>query len=350
MQEAIDRVIDSQAYIMGPDVAAFEQEMGRYLGVKHAIACANGSDGLVLALQAIGVGPGDEVITTAFSFFASGGSIARLGARPVFADIDPASFNLDVPRLEAKVTPRTKAIMPVHLFGQMTPMRDLLEMARRRGLKVVEDAAQAVGAKENGAVAGTLADFGVLSFFPSKNLGCLGDGGMVLTNDDRLAELARSLRVHGSGKVRYHHDQVGMNSRLDTLQAAVLRVKLPHLSAWSEGRRRNAAKYQELLGGIPGVTLPSNASRMEHIYNQYTIRVPRRDELAARFKDEKIGCAVYYPVPLHLQKCFADLGGQAGDCPHAERAAAEVLSIPIYGELTDGQLARVASVVRRHAG
>jgi dTDP-4-amino-4,6-dideoxygalactose transaminase len=349
LRAALDRVIDAQAYIMGPDVAAFEQDIQKHLGVKHAIACANGSDGLVIALQALGIGPGDEVITTAFSFFATAGSIARLGATPVFADIDPTTFNLDVSKIEAKITPRTKALMPVHLFGQMTPMKPIRDLARRHGLKIVEDAAQAIGAKEDGAFAGTIGDFGVLSFFPSKNLGCMGDGGMVLTNDDSLAEIARSIRVHGAGKTRYHHDRVGMNSRLDTLQAAILRVKLPHLERWSEGRRTVAAKYRERLKGVSSVVLPAVSAGMTHIYNQFTLRSPRRDALQAAFQKEKIGCAVYYPLPLHLQRCFADVGGKAGDHPQAERACQEVLSIPVFGELTDGQIDRVAEVVRGHA-
>jgi dTDP-4-amino-4,6-dideoxygalactose transaminase len=349
LRAAMDRVMDAQAYIMGPDVGAFEQDMSRYLGTKHAIACANGSDGLVLALQAIGVEAGDEVITTAFSFFATAGAIARLGAVPVFVDIDPDTFNIDPQQIEARITSRTKALLPVHLFGQMTPMAPIMEIAKKRGLKVVEDAAQAVGSKENGKVAGTIGDVGVLSFFPSKNLGCMGDGGMVLANDDAVAEILRSLRVHGGGKTRYHHDRVGMNSRLDTLQAAILRVKLPHLDRWTEGRQRVAAKYQSLLGGASGVKLPARLGAMHHIYNQYTIRVPKRDELQAKLQAEKIGCAVYYPVPLHLQKCFAQFGGKIGQCPHAERAANEVLSIPVYGELTDAQIERVSEIVKRHA-
>jgi dTDP-4-amino-4,6-dideoxygalactose transaminase len=349
LSRAMDAVVDAQAYIMGPDVAAFEGEMARFTGAKHAIACANGSDGLVLALQAIGVGPGDEVITTAFSFFATGGAIARLGAKAIFADIDPSTFNLDVQKIEPKITKRTKAIMPVHLFGQMTPMKPVMMLAQKYGLKIVEDAAQAVGAKEDGAFAGTIGDAGVLSFFPSKNLGCMGDGGMVLTNDDAVAEIVRSLRVHGASKVRYHHDRVGMNSRLDTLQAAILRVKLPHVEAWSQGRRDVAAKYRARLQDVRGVVLPHANPRMVHIYNQFTIRIAKRDALQAAFQSEKIGCAVYYPVPLHLQKCFQDLGGKPGDLPESERACQEVLSIPVFGELIDEQIDRIADVIRRHA-
>ncbi|MBI4816654.1 MAG: DegT/DnrJ/EryC1/StrS family aminotransferase [Deltaproteobacteria bacterium] len=348
LRAAFDRVLDAQAFIMGPDVGAFEAEMSRYLGVNHAIACANGSDALVLALQALDVGPGVDVLTTTFSFFATGGAIARLGARPVFADIDPRTFNLDLVDAERKLTGKTKVIMPVHLFGQMAPMGPVLEFARRHGLRVVEDAAQAVGSRENGAAAGTVGDAGTLSFFPSKNLGCLGDGGMVLTNDARVAERVRSLRLHGSGKVRYHHEEVGMNSRLDTLQAALLRVKLPHLARWTEGRQRVAAVYDRLFEGVPGIVAPLRLSGMHHIYNQYTVRVPRRDQLEAKLKADKIGCAVYYPVPLHLQNCFAELGGAPGQCPEAERAVGEVISIPVYGELSDAQIERIAGVLRSH--
>jgi dTDP-4-amino-4,6-dideoxygalactose transaminase len=346
---ALERVLDAQAFILGPDVAAFEQEMAKYLGVKHAIGCANGSDALVIALQALGIGRGDEVITSAFSFFATAGSIARLGATPVFVDIDPETFNIDVREAAKMISSRTKAIMPVHLFGQMTPMGPVIELAKQHGLRVVEDAAQAVGAKENGAVAGTLGDFGCLSFFPSKNLGCLGDGGMVLTQDDALADKARMLRVHGSSKGRYNHELIGLNSRLDTLQAAALRVKLPHLEAWTAGRQRAADRYRALLGDLIRVKLPLVSPGMHHIYNQFTIRVPRRDALQQRFQAEKVGCAVYYPIPLHLQKCFAHLGGKAGDCPSSEKACEEVLSIPVYGELTDAQIERVASLVHAHA-
>jgi dTDP-4-amino-4,6-dideoxygalactose transaminase len=347
---AMERVVDGTAFIMGPDVPAFEKEVAAALEVKHAIGCANGSDALVIALQALGIQPGDEVITSTFSFFATAGSISRLGAKPVFVDIDPDSYNLDPSLIEARIGPRTRAIMPVHLYGQMTPMGPIMDLAKRRGLKVVEDGAQAIGAKEGSRFAGTVGEIGTLSFFPSKNLGGFGDGGMMLTNDDLLAERMRSIRVHGGSLTqRYFHDEVGLNSRLDTLQAAVLRVKLPHLFAWSEGRRKNAAIYDALLADVPGVKRPIRRAEMTHIYNQYTIRVPARDKLEARLKAEKIGCAVYYPLPLHLQRCFADLGGKPGDCPKAEKAAAEVLSLPVYGELTRAQIERIVSVVREHA-
>jgi dTDP-4-amino-4,6-dideoxygalactose transaminase len=350
LKQAMERVMDAAHYIMGPDVAALEKEMAEHLRVKHTIGCANGSDALVMAVQALGIQPGDEVITTTFSFFATAGSIARIGAKPVFVDVDPLTYNLDPAQIEAKITARTKAIMPVHLYGQMTPMEPIMEIAKKRGLLVIEDCAQAVGSAENGRIAGTIGNIGTLSFFPSKNLGCFGDGGMMMTNDDALAEKMRSLRVHGaSSKQRYFHEEVGMNSRLDTLQAAILRVKLPHLSAWSEARRKNADHYDQLFAKVKGVRTPVRAPGMTHIYNQYTIRVPKRDELQARLNAEKIGNAVYYPLPLHLQKCFAYLGGKAGDCPKAEAAANEVISIPIYGELTPAQIERVVSVVEQHA-
>jgi dTDP-4-amino-4,6-dideoxygalactose transaminase len=342
----MDRVIDANAFILGPDVAAFEGEMARYLGVKHAVSCANGSDALVIALQALGIGPGDEVITTTFSFFATAGSICRIGATPVFSDIDPNTYNLDVDAAAKKITPRTKAIMPVHLFGQMTPMEPLLALGRQHGIKIVEDAAQAVGSKEGDKVAGCASDVGTLSFFPSKNLGAFGDAGMVLTNDDGIASRLKALRVHGTGRERYHYDYIGLNSRLDTIQAAILRVKLPHLAAWTEGRQKNAAIYDRKLEGVAGVVTPKRLQGMHHIYNQYTIRVPDRDNLQAKLTAEGIGAAVYYPLPLHVQNCFRHLGGKAGDHPHAEKAAREVLSIPIYGELTEAQIDRVVSVIK----
>jgi dTDP-4-amino-4,6-dideoxygalactose transaminase len=348
LDAAIKKVVDAQQYIMGPEVGEFECDMAGYLKARYTIGCANGSDALVLALMALGIGPGDEVITPTFSFFATAGAVSRVGATPVFVDIDPATFNLDVTQVEAKLTPRTRAIIPVHLFGQMTPMKALMPLARAHGLRVIEDAAQAIGSAEDGRAACTWGDVGTLSFFPSKNLGCFGDGGMLVTEDEAIADKLKRLRVHGTGKERYHYDMIGMNSRLDTLQAAVLRVKLPHLDAWHEGRVKNAEIYDALLADVPHVVRPTRLPGMRHIYNQYTIRVPARDALLQRFKDEKIGAAVYYPMPLHLQSCFAALGGKPGDCPEAERAAKEVVSIPIFGELTRAQQERVVDVIRAH--
>lgn len=345
---AMAAVIDSNAYILGPDVREFERELGAFLEARHAIGCSNGSDALVLALKAIGVGPGDEVITTTFSFFATAGSIARIGAVPVFVDIDPVTYNMDPALVAAKITDKTRAIMPVHLYGQLTPMQPLLDLAREHDLRIVEDAAQAVGSKENGQSAATIGDVGTLSFFPSKNLGAFGDAGAVVTNNDEIAEKVRSLRVHGTGRVRYHYEHVGLNSRMDSIQAAVLRVKLPRLEAWTHGRQRNAAMYDERFAGVEGVGTPKALDGMHHIYNQYTIRVRDRDGLQARLKEQKIGCAVYYPRPLHMQECFAFLGGKEGDCPHAERACAEVLSLPVYGELTETQIDRICAIVKDH--
>lgn len=348
IRAAIDRVITTNRFILGPEVSAFEDEMAQFTGAKHAISCANGSDALVLALKALGIGPGDEVITTTFTFFATAGSVCRAGATPVFVDIDPVTYNMDVTKVAERITDRTKAIMPVHLYGQLTPMGPVMALAEKHGLKVIEDAAQAVGAKESGRSAGTIGDVGTLSFFPSKNLGAFGDAGMVLTNDDEIATNLKSLRVHGTGKERYHYDHIGLNSRLDALHAAVLRVKLPHLERWTEGRQRNAALYNERLADIEGLSTPVALPQMHHIYNQYTIRVEDRDGLQARLSEEGIGCAVYYPLPLHVQTCFAAQGGKEGDCPEAEKAAKQVLSIPIYGELTDTQIDRVVSVVSAH--
>lgn len=350
IRAAMDKVIAEQAFIMGPEVAAFEADMAQYLSVKHAIGCANGSDALVLALQALGIGPGDEVITSTFSFFATAGAVSRVGAKPVFVDIDPATFNIDVSLIPPRITERTKAIIPVHLFGQMTPMAELMSLAERHGLKILEDGAQAIGATQAGQHATTFGHVGTLSFFPSKNLGCFGDGGMIVTNDDGYADKLRRLRVHGTGKIRYHYDMIGMNSRLDTLQAAILQVKLRHLESWHEGRMTNAARYDVLLADVPEIVRPARIPGMRHIFNQYTIRVPRREELMAAMKAAQIGCAVYYPRPLHVQECFADLGGKRGDCPHAEKAADEVLSLPIFGELTEEQMVRVVDVVKKHVG
>ena len=348
IRAAIDRVIDSNYFILGPEVAEFEKEVGEYVGAKHVIGCANGSDALVLALKALGVGPGDEVITTSFSFFATAGSIARTGATPVFVDIDPVSYNLDPKLVEASITDKTKVIMPVHLYGQMTPMDDLMALANARGIKIIEDAAQAIGSKENDRGAGTIGHVGCFSFFPSKNLGAFGDAGMVVTNDDDIATNLKSLRVHGTGKVRYHYDHIGLNSRIDAIQAAVLRVKLPKLAGWTDSRQVNAARYNERLAELSAIATPVVLPGMFHIYNQYTIRTPKRNELQARLKENGISSAVYYPRPLHLQNCFADCGGKEGDCPETERACEEVLSLPVFGEISDEQMDRICGVISDH--
>jgi dTDP-4-amino-4,6-dideoxygalactose transaminase len=335
VRAAMDRVCDSQHFILGPEVSALEDEVAALCDAKYAIGVSSGTDALLAALMAVGVGPGDEVITSTYSFFATAGTIARLGARPVFVDIERATSNLDPAMLAARVTPRTKAIMPVHLFGRCADMEQVGAVAGAHGVPVIEDAAQAIGAvDERGRIAGTIGAAGCLSFFPSKNLGAFGDGGMILSNDPQLAERMKTLRVHGS-KPKYHHHLVGGNFRLDALQAAVLRVKLRHLASWTKARRENADRYRMLFAehGVRAVDLP--ADRPGHIYNQFVIRCARRDELQRFLHDRGIGTEVYYPVPLHLQACFADLGYRAGDLPEAEAAARESLALPIYPELTE---------------
>lgn len=345
------RVVDDQGFILGPAVADLERAVAELSHVPHAIGCASGTDALLLALRALDVGPGDEVVTTPFTFFATAGTIHNVGARPVFADIDPVSFNLDPAAAAAARTPRTKAVVPVDLFGQMAPIEQVA--AAMPGLPIVEDAAQSIGARRRidgtWRMAGEAATIGTFSFFPSKNLGGYGDGGMMVTTDERLAERLRRLRVHGGAK-QYFHDEVGYNSRLDTLQAAVLHAKLPHLAGWSEGRRRNAAHYSAALADVPEVTVPVIDPANESIYNQYTIRVPRRDDLQAHLKARGIGSNVYYPLPMHLQPCFAYLGYREGQFPEAERAAREVLSLPVYPELTTAQLDEVVAAVRGFFG
>ncbi len=341
IRRAVDGVMDSQYFILGPEVAALEEEVAAYVGAPYAIGCASGTDALLLALMALDVGPGDEVITSPFTFFATAGSIWRLGATPVFVDIEAETFNIDPEAVAAAIGDKTKAIIPVHLFGQCAEMAPLLEAAG--DIPVIEDAAQALSAAYRGTRAGAIGTIGCFSFFPSKNLGGFGDGGMVTTGDEALAERLRRLRVHGAEK-KYYHGEVGLNSRLDALQAAVLRVKLPHLDGWSDARAANAARYGELLAGA-SVTTPVARPHCRHVYNQYTLRVPNRDAVMAGLKDRGIGCAIYYPVPLHLQKCFAALGYQEGDLPVSEQAAAEVISIPVYPELTAEMQQYVADAI-----
>lgn len=343
-EQAVREVLDSQQFINGPAVTALEGQLAAYCGARHAVGMSSGTDALLCALMALGVGPGDEVITTPYTFFATAGSIWRVGARPVFVDIDPRTFNLDPDRVAEAVTPRTRALMPVHLFGQMAEMEPLIELAEERDLLVIEDAAQAIGASRHGRRAGSLGTVGCLSFFPSKNLGGAGDAGMAVTDDPELAERLRVLRNHGS-KPKYFHRWVGGNFRLDTLQAAYLLVKLPHLGGWSESRRRNAALYDHLLSDIPEVVPPNVAPENVSIFNQYVVRVPRRDALRAYLAERGVGTAVYYPRPLHEQECFAELGHARGDFPEAERAADETLALPIYPELTREQIEYVASAI-----
>ncbi len=336
IESALGRVLDTNAFILGGEVKALEEELAEYCGTKYAIGCASGSDALLLALMAVGVGAGDEVITTPYSFFATVSAIARLGARPVFVDIDPATYNLDVSQVEAAITERTKAIQPVHLYGQCADMTALNPLMKKYQIPIVEDAAQAIGAEENGVRSGAMSDVGCFSFYPSKNLGGMGDGGFMTTNDAEIARKLFALRVHGSEE-RYHHKWVGLNSRLDGFQGAVLRVKLPHLDSWSNKRKENADSYRELFtdaGLTEQIELPSERENCRHIYNQFVIRVPgARDELRTFLTEADIGTDIYYPVPLHMQECFEYLGYREGQFPESERAARESLALPIFPEL-----------------
>jgi len=342
VQLAINRVLESQHFILGPEVQALEEEIATY---SHSqcdcgIGVSSGSDALLVSLMAIGIEPGDEVITTPYTFFSTAGSIHRLCGKPVFVDIDPLTYNIDPQKIEAAVTPRTKAIIPVHLYGQMADMGPIMEIAERHNVYVIEDAAQAIGSEYKGRRAGSMGHLGCFSFFPSKNLGGFGDGGMVVSNDPTLADRVRLLRNHGY-RPKYYNKVVGGNFRLDAIQAAVLRVKLRHLDDWTASRQRNAATYRRLFGetglldGEGAVALPHDAALGRHIYNQFVIRVSRRDELRAYLQEHDVGCEIYYPVPLHLQECFADLGYERGDFPHSEKVAEETLALPVYAELTD---------------
>jgi len=344
---AIERVCDSQRFIMGPEITAFEAEMAAMLGIRHAVAVSSGTDALLLALMALDIKAGDEVITPTYSFFATAGAVARLGARPVFVDIDETTFNLDPSKLASALTPRTKAIIPVYLFGQSADMDPILAVASRAGVPIVEDAAQAIGASYKTRPLGGLGAFGCFSFFPSKNLGAFGDAGLLTTNDEALAKKARLLRTHGM-EPRYYHHLIGANFRMDALQAAVLRVKAPHLPGWTERRRTNANRYRALFaeaGVLDLVTLPSEVPDRYHIYNQFVIRTADRDGLKQHLDNARIGTEIYYPVPFHLQPCFSYLGYRAGEFPAAERAAKESLAIPIYSELTDAQQQTVVGAV-----
>lgn len=345
---AVARVCDSQRFILGPEVESFEREAANYLGAVHAIGVSSGTDALLMALMALDIGQGDEVITTTYSFFATVGSIVRIGARPVLADIDPVTFNLDPRAVAAAVTARTKAIIPVHLFGQSAELAPILESAARAGVAVIEDAAQAFGAIYRARAVGTWGTIGCFSFFPSKNLGAFGDAGLVTTHDASLAKKLRLLRTHGM-EPKYVHQIVGGNFRLDALQAAVLRVKLPHLPAWIAARQRNAARYRKLFAeaGLAGVVrLPVEGPDRSHIYNQFVVRAPERDRLRAHLHAREIGTEIYYPVPFHVQACLAAFGYATGDFPIAETAASDTLALPIYGELSEEQQARVVEGLR----
>ena len=349
---AIARVADSQRFILGPEVDALERELAAQLEVEHAVSMSSGTDALLAALMALGVGPGDEVVTPTYSFFATAGCVSRLGATPVFADIDPVTFNLDPVALERAITPRTKAIVPVHLYGLAANMDAIVSIARRARLAVIEDAAQAIGARYRGRQVGSFGDAACFSFFPSKNLGAFGDGGLVTTNDAALASELRLLRNHGA-EPKYVHARIGGNFRLDALQAAVLRVKAPHLPGWTEARRRNADRYRALFreyGLTNAYELPVEPDGYHHIYNQFVIRGEGRDALREHLTARRIGTEIYYPVPFHRQPCFAGLARPDDSFPVADRAAATSTALPIYGELTaDQQRHVVASIAERHA-
>jgi len=347
---AVTAVLESQQFILGPVVAECETRIAEYCGCRYGVGVSSGTDALLLALMAERIGPGDEVITTPYTFFATAGSIARVGAKPVFVDILPDTFNIDPSQIEAKITAATKAIIPVHLYGQCADMDAINEIACRHSLVVIEDAAQAIGAEYRGRRAGSMGKYGCFSFFPSKNLGCAGDGGMVTCGDAETAELLQVLRVHGS-KPKYYHSLIGGNFRFDAIQAAVINAKLPHLDRWSQMRQANAARYRRLFAeaGLIGedrIRLPVEAPDRRHIYNQFVIRAARRDELIAYLRKRNIGVEIYYPVPLHLQECFAYLGHRPGEFPASEAAARETLALPIYPELSDVQAESVVEAVR----
>lgn len=349
---AIGRVVESQYFINGPEVAGLEEEVAEYCGASHCIGVSSGSDALLVALMALNVGPGDEVITTPYTFFATVGAIRRLGATPVFVDIDPVSYNINPEAVAGQITDRTKAIIPVHLYGQCAEMGPILDVAGRRGIPVIEDAAQAIGSEYHGRRAGSMGTVGCFSFFPSKNLGAFGDGGAVTTNDSALADRIRILRNHGA-QPKYYHKFVGGNFRLDAIHAAVLRVKLKHLDDWTASRQNNAAFYDAAFAelGLPTETLSTpTVVQSRHIFNQYVLRSDRRDALMAHLKANGIGCEIYYPLSLHEQDCFSDLGYDHGDFPESERAAASTLAIPIYPELTDPQKQAVVNAVAEFYG
>jgi dTDP-4-amino-4,6-dideoxygalactose transaminase len=368
IEAAVREVLESQHFILGPFVQKCEEEIARYCHVKHAVGVTSGSDALIVCLMAEGIGPGDEVITTPYTFFATVGAITRLGATPVFVDIDPVTYNIAADQIASKISPRTKAIIPVHLYGQSADMRTVLDVAKAHRLIVIEDAAQAIGTEFEGKRCGSMGEYGCFSFFPSKNLGAGGDAGMVVTNDPERAEKLAILRAHGS-KPKYYHRVVGGNFRLDALQAAIVSSKLKHLDGWTEARRRNATRYNQLFSDsglnvcdsrewaagrrresrMPDVVLPAMPAD-RHVFNQYVIRVEARDQLRAALQTKGIGTEIYYPVPMHMQECFASLGHRAGDFPESEGAASQTLALPIYPELTDDQARYVVESIRDFYG
>lgn len=349
MDRAVLNVLDHGKFILGPEVKELEAQIASYSDTSYGIGVNSGTDALLLALRAVGVGPGDEVITTDFSFFATAGVISRLGATPVFVDIEADSYNIDPSQIEAAITPKTKALVPVHLFGQMADMDAIMDIAKKHKLAVIEDGAQSIGVTYKNRLCGSIGTLGCFSFFPSKNLGGLGDGGMIVTSDEELADKCRMLRVHGA-KPKYYHKIVGYNSRLATIQAAGILVKLPHLKSWSEGRQKNAAYYDERFAGSNITTPVVKDYTTFHIYNQYTIAVNNRDELLAKLREKKIGCEIYYPVPFHKQECFAELGYTPNQFPNSSAAADSVISIPIFPELTEAERAFVADSVLEISG
>jgi len=349
VRAAVNRVFESQHFVLSAEVTALEEEIARYCQTEFAVGCASGSDALLLALMTLGIGESDEVVTTPFTFFATASAVTRLGARPVFVDIDERTFNIDPKLVEKAITPRTKAIIPVHMYGQCADMEPLSKISGQTGIPLIEDAAQAIGAEDRGRRAGSMGAIGCLSFYPSKNLGGAGDGGMLVTNNPELAQRLQTLHVHGENR-KYHHQSIGINSRLDALQAVVLRVKLPYLEDWISGRQDKAAKYERLFadaGLTEKIKTPYARSDSRHVFHLFVIRVRdgRRDDLRSHLQAQEIGCDIYYPVPLHLQECFAYLNYRKGDLPVAERASTETLALPVYPELTDEQQERVVQAV-----
>ncbi|MCK9555669.1 DegT/DnrJ/EryC1/StrS family aminotransferase [bacterium] len=346
---AVSKVIADAKFILGPEVSEIEKKIAGYCGSKYAVGCASGTDAILLSLMSLGVEPGDEIITTPFTFFATAGSISRAGAIPVFVDIEPGTFNLNPELVETKITKRTKGILPVHLFGQIVDMDPLINLKKRYNLFIVEDACQAIGAKYKNKIAGSIGDAGCFSFFPTKNLGGFGDGGMLVTDDSDVYEKAKSLRVHGS-RDRYYHDYIGINSRLDTIQAAILLAEIKYLDKWTEKRRKNASLYNSLFRGINSVQLPVEKKYLYHVYNQYTLRVKNRAGLINALEKEEIGYGIYYPLPLHMQDCYKHLGYKKGDFPESEKASEEVISIPVHPFLSKELINKIADTVRNFYG
>jgi len=352
LRSAVLRVLDSNQFIGGPEIDSFEQEIASYCRVKAAVGVSSGTDALLVSLMALDIGPGDEVILPSYTFFSTAGSVSRVGAKPIFCDIDPVSFNIDTKKIEELFSPKTRAIMPVHLFGQCAAMDQIMEMSKKRGVFVIEDAAQAIGARYKDRMAGSIGSTGCLSFFPSKNLGGVGDGGLVLTNDDGIQALVASLRQHGATR-RYFHDRIGGNFRLDAIQAAALRVKLRHLDEWTASRRENADCYKNALRDVEEsgqIVLPVELVDNFHVYNQFVIRADRRNDLQSFLNDHGVGTAIYYPLPLHLQECFRYVGFAKGDLPESEKASDQTLALPIFPGLSRDQINFVAGLIRKFYG